>query len=481
MRLRNVRYQYLVAIAFVFGTFMDILDTTITNVAIPQLRAHFGVGRTTIEWVVTGYLCSLAVWIPAAGWIGDRFGTKKTFLLFALAMFAGASALCGASWSAGSLIAFRVQGLGGGMLTPAGTAMLFRAFPLRERAQASSILAIPTVLAPALGGLIVTHTSWRWIFSVNVPIGIAGFVFAALYLEEYTEPRAGGFDVWGFVLSGSGLALVLYALATAPNKGWLSGVVLLTGIGGLLAFVTLVIVELRIPYPMLYLRLFGNRLFRTTNIASLMSSGSLLGLIFLLPLFLQELRGLSALQSGLTTFPQALGVMIMARVVGKIYPRIGPRPLLVFGLSMTTLVTSCFVFIDLGTSLWYIRLLMFGRGLAMAFAFIPLQAATFASVPPEDTGRASSIFSTQRQIGAALGVAILATVLTSRTGSLVRKAIPNGDVDVLNARVTAFHQALFAAAVLAALGIIASLFVLDSDAAASMRLERSKQTRSDRQ
>ena len=472
MRLRNVRYQYLVAVAFVFGTFMDILDTTIINVAIPELRAHFGVGRTTIEWVVTGYLCSLAVWIPAAGWIGDRFGTKKTFM-FALAMFTGASALCGASWSAGSLIAFRVlQGVGGGMLTPVGTAMLFRAFPPRERAQASSILAIPTVLAPALGpvlgGLIVTHTSWRWIFFVNVPIGLAGFVFAALYLEEHTEPRAGGFDVWGFVLSGAGLALVLYALSTAPSEGWLSGIVVLTGIGGLLAFVALVVVELRIPFPMLYLRLFGNRLFRTTNIASLMSSGSLIGLIFLLPLFLQELRGLTALQSGLTTFPQALGVMVMARVVGKIYPRVGPRRLLVLGLSMTTVVTSCFVFIDLGTSLWYIRLLMFGRGVAMAFAFIPLQAATFASVPPEDTGRASSIFSTQRQIGAALGVATLATVLTSRTDSLVSKAIPNGDLAVLNARVTAFHQALFAAAVLAALGIIASLFVHDSDAAASM-------------
>ena len=478
MGLRNVQYKYLVAVAFVFGTFMDILDTTIINVAIPELRAHFGVGRTTIEWVVTAYLCSLAVWIPAAGWIGDRFGTKRTFL-FALAMFTGASALCGASWSAGSLIAFRVlQGVGGGMLTPVGTAMLFRAFPPRERAQASSILAIPTVLAPTLGpvlgGLIVTHTSWRWIFYVNVPIGVAGFVFAALYLKEHTEPRAGGFDVWGFVLSGGGLALVLYALASAPSEGWLSGVVLASGLGGALAFAALVYVELRIPYPMLYLRLFTNRLFRTTNIASLMSSASLLGLIFLLPLFLQELHGLTALQSGLATFPQALGVMIMAHVVGKIYPRIGPRRLLVFGLSMTTLITSCFVFIDLGTSLWYIRLLMFGRGLAMAFAFIPLQAATFASVAPEDTGRASSIFSTQRQIGAALGVATLATVLTSRTDSLVNKALPNGDLAVLNARVTAFHQALFAAAVFAAFGIIASLFIHDSDAAASMRPDAEK-------
>src|SRR5258705_4725809 len=144
MRFRSVRYQSLLAVAFVSGTLMDILDTTIINVAIPQLRAHFGVGRTTIEWVVTGYLCSLAVWIPAAGWIGDRYGTKKTFL-FALAMFTGSSALCGASWSAGSLIAFRaLQGDGGGLLTPVGTAILFRAFPPRGPGQATSMSAIPT-------------------------------------------------------------------------------------------------------------------------------------------------------------------------------------------------------------------------------------------------------------------------------------------------------------------------------------------------
>ena len=472
MKLRGVQYKHLVAIAFVFGVFMDILDTTIVNVAIPQLRAYFGVSNTTIEWVVTGYLSSLAVWIPASGWIGDRFGTKKTFL-FALAMFTTASALCGASWNAQSLIAFRVlQGVGGGMLTPVGTAMLFRAFPPRERAKASSVLAIPTVLAPALGpvlgGLLVTHASWRWIFYVNVPIGIIGFTFGALFLEEHTEPRAGGFDLWGFVLSGAGLALVLYALAEAPGRGWSSSVVVGAGLGGLAAFTLLVLVELRRREPMLYLRLFGNRLFRSTNFASLMSSGSLLGLIFLMPLFLQELRGLSALQSGLTTFPQALGVMTMARVVGKIYPRIGPRRLLMFGLTMTALITSGFFLIDLGTSLWWIRLLMYGRGLAMAFAFIPLQAATFASVAPEDTGRASSLFSTQRQVGAAIGVATLASVLATRTTTLVAKAAANGPTAVLNARVTAYHQALFASAIFAAIGMVAALFVHDSDAAASM-------------
>src|SRR5215813_5592212 len=148
---RTIEYKYLVAIVFIFGLFMDILDTTVVNVALPTLGRQFHAGNGTLEWVVTGYLLSLAVWIPASGWIGDRFGTKKTFI-FALFMFTGASALCGAAWSIESLIAFRVlQGVGGGMLTPVGTAMLFRAFPPRERAAASTVLMIPSVLAPALG------------------------------------------------------------------------------------------------------------------------------------------------------------------------------------------------------------------------------------------------------------------------------------------------------------------------------------------
>jgi EmrB/QacA subfamily drug resistance transporter len=478
MNLRALPLKHVVAIVFVIGTFMDILDTTIVNVAIPAMSEDFGVGRTTIEWVVTGYLCSLAVWIPASGWIGDRFGTKRTFL-FALFMFTLASGLCGIAWNVEALIAFRVlQGVGGGMLVPVGTAMLFRAFPPAERARASSILAIPTVVAPALGpvlgGLLVTHASWHWIFLVNVPIGIAGFIFGALFLEEHTEPRAGRFDVWGFVLSGAGLALVLYALAEAPSSGWGSTKVIGTGVVGLLSFALLVFIELRIPEPMLQLRLYKDRLFRSTNIAMFAASGSLIGLLFLLPLFLQELRGLSALQSGLATFPQAIGFMLMARVAGRAYPKYGPRRMLIFGLTFTAVVTTGFVFVDLDTSLWVIRFLMLGRGMGMAFAFIPVQAASFATIPPSDTGRASSLFSTQRQVGAAFGVALLATILSTRTTALVADALPHGDIAILNAQVTAFHQAFFASALLAGAGIIAAMFVRDSDAISTMQADAVK-------
>jgi EmrB/QacA subfamily drug resistance transporter len=470
MRLRSLEYKQLVAIAFVFGVFMDVLDTTIINVAIPHLTTHFGVEATRIEWVVTGYLCSLAVWIPASGWIGDRFGTKRTFL-FALAMFTTASALCGAAWSANSLIGFRVlQGVGGGMLTPVGTAMLFRAYPPHERPRASAVLAVPTVIAPALGpvlgGFLVTHASWRWIFYVNVPVGVLGLLFSALYLEEHKEPRSGGFDLPGFVLSGLGLALVLFALAEGPVKGWRSNTVLLSGLFGVLAFVLLVIIELRTADPMLDLRLFTNRMFRQSNIATMAMMGSLLGLLFLLPLFLQNLRGLTAQQSGLATFPQALGVMTMARVVGRLYPKVGPRRLMMGGALANATITLGFLFVGLATSLWWVRVLMYARGLSMAFVMVPMQASSFVTIPSEKTGRASSLLSTNRQVGAALGVATLATVLTSRTKTLVAHASPLGEI---SARTTAFHQAMAASAAIALIGVVASFFIHDSDAEDAMR------------
>src|ERR1700730_8837661 len=247
--LRNlfapIDYKYLVASAFVFGLFMDILDTTIVNVALPVLGQDFHAGTAQLEWVITGYLLSLALWIPASGWIGDKFGTRRTFL-FATAMFVLGSALCGAAWSIESLTFFRfLQGIGGGMLTPVCTAMLYRAFTPAERARASAILSIPTMIAPMLGpvvgGFLVTYVSWRWIFYLNLPVGLASFAFSWLVLREHKEPDCGPFDPWGFVLSGGGLASVLYALSEGVQSGWTSPVVITALVFGIACFVLLVV------------------------------------------------------------------------------------------------------------------------------------------------------------------------------------------------------------------------------------------------
>ena len=452
----KVSYKWLVAIAFVAGLFMDLMDATIVNVALPTLGRDFGASTDTLEWVVTGYLISLAIWIPASGWISDRFGSKRTFA-FALLMFTAGSALCGLAWSAGSLIAFRMlQGVGGGMMTPVGTAMLFRAFPPAERARASAIVTVPTAIAPALGpvlgGWLVDNASWRWIFYVNLPVGLATLVFTVLFLREHKEPAAGRFDIWGFLCSGGGLALVLYALSQAPAHGWTSTAVVVSGLAGVVLFGILVTLELSRPDPMLHLRLFGDRMFRSANLSMFMVYAMLLGILFLLPLFLQELRGLSALESGLTTFPQAIGMLLIVPVAGRLYPRVGPRRMLAIALLGVTITSALFLLVDLETNLWWIRAIMFLRGVSMSFAIVASQAAAFASIRSEETGRASALFNTNRQVAASIGVAVLATVLNDHSS------------------VAAFHHAFAASIVFGLVGIAFASRIHDEDAAATLLL-----------
>ena len=471
MQLKNVPYKWIVATVFVTGLFMDIMDTTIVNVAIPSLGRDFGASAASTEWVVLGYLLSLAVWIPASGWVGDRFGTKKTFL-FALFAFTVASALCGQAHSIGELIAFRIlQGVGGGMLTPVGTTMLFRAFPPSERAKASSVLMIPAIFAPALGpvvgGWLVTDVSWRWIFYVNLPVGLFGFIIGACFLKEHRESSAGRFDAPGFVLSAAGLALVLFALSQGPQSGWGSAGVVVSGLAGLALFVALVLVELKVAEPMLHFRLYRERMFRLANLVQSIAFGGMAGTLFLLPQFLQSMRKLSAFDSGLTTFPQAIGMLLVIRLVaGKLYPRIGPRRLVVTGLVIVSFTTLPFLAVGASTNLWWIRLIMLFRGVGSAFSFLPLQAATYANISREDTGRASALFSTQRQIGAALGVAVLGTVWIGRTRALMGTATNAANRQA--AAVGGFHDAYLVAAIMALFAAGTALLIRDREAASTL-------------
>lgn len=336
------------------------------------------------------------------------------------------------------------------------------------------MLAVPTVIAPALGpvlgGFLTDQASWRWIFFLNLPIGLAGIVFTALFVREHTEQGAGRLDVRGFVLAGAGLAGVLYALNRTPEDGWTAAHVLATGIGGVVAIAAFVVVELRAREPLIDLRLFRDRMFRTANLAMFTASGSLLGVLFLMPLFLQQVRGLDATQSGLVTGVQALGMISMVPVSSRLYPTVGPRRLLLAGFTVIGLATASTVLIDLDSSLWWIRLLLLVQGWGMALAFIPLQAATFSTISREDTGRASSLFNTNRQAAQAVGVAVLTTVLVSRTTAYVSDLGPAAadPAQVTAAGLEAFHDAFLAAVAFAVLGVVASLFIRDSDASASL-------------
>jgi EmrB/QacA subfamily drug resistance transporter len=465
----RLKPEIAVAIVYVAAMFVNILDSTVVTVALPTLSREFDVTTSSIEWVVTGYLLSLAVFIPASGWIGDKVGTKRTFL-FAIAVFTSASALCGLATSLNELIAFRIlQGVGGGMLTPTGYAMLMRAFPPERRAAASKVLIIPTAIAPAsgpiVGGFLVDWASWRWVFYINVPLGIATLIFGWIFLHEARQSNVGRFDFPGFVLSGGGLALILFALSEGPMHGWASPLAWGSGLAGGLAFTALVVFELRIEHPMLQLRLIGDRLFRQSMLTSTFSTASFLGILFVMPLFLQEARGISAIQSGLTTFPEAVGVLSFGQIAGRLYPSIGPRRLMTASLVVMSALLASLTLIDLETNLWLIRLLMFMLGATMSFTFIPLQAAAFARIAPAQTGRASAIYNTQRQMASALGVAILATILSVKMPGIENTLSADG---FASAEVTAYHTVFLAAAGLALVGAVFAWRIKDADAEATM-------------
>jgi EmrB/QacA subfamily drug resistance transporter len=469
MRAR-VSEKVAVSVVFVAAMFISIMDITIVNVALPTIGRDFAVSPTSVDSISIGFLVSLAVFIPASGWLGDRFGGKRV-LLAAIAVFTAASALCGVASSLGELVTFRVlQGAGGGMLAPVGMAMLYRAFPPEERIRASAILTGPTALAPALGpvlgGLLVTEASWRWVFYVNVPIGAAALAFGALFLSEHAENRPGRFDLPGFLLSGAGLGLLMYGVSEGPELGWRSATVLACIAAGVVLLAAMAVTELRTAEPIVALRLLGNRLFRSCNGVMILGSVAFLGTLFVISLYYQDGRGLSALQSGLSTFPEAVGVMVGAQLASRVlYPRLGPRWHIATGMTGVAAAIGLLSLLGAQSSLWWARLLMFALGLCMAQVFVPSQAAAFATIPRAATGGATAMFNAVRQLGGAIGVALLTTVI-AEIGAVHRAA----GHEVAN--LAAYRITFLVAAAVCLAGLPAALSIRNADAVATIPARR---------
>jgi EmrB/QacA subfamily drug resistance transporter len=463
VRLR-ITQKVAVSVVFVAAMFMSIMDVTIVNVALPTLGHDLGVSPASVDAVSISFLVSLAVFIPASGWLGDRFGGKRV-LLSAIVVFTVASALCGFAQNMGELVAFRVlQGVGGGMLAPVGMAMLFRTFPPAERLRAAAILTVPTTLAPALGpvlgGLLVDDLSWRWVFFVNLPIGTAALLFGLVFLEDRAEGEAGRFDLPGFLLSGIGLGSLMYGVSEAPIKGWSSAGPLITIGVGLALLAAMVVVELRTREPIVALRLLANRLFRSANGVLILGSMAFLGTLYAIALYYQDGRGLSPLQSGLNTFPEAVGVMLGAQLASRVlYPLLGPRRHISIGLLGVATSIALLAPLSATSSLWFARALMFALGFCMAQVFVPCQAVAFATIEPAVTGRASTMFNAVRQLGGAIGVAALTTAVV-----LAGNGSPSGVIG----SVAPYRTAFVVAAVLALLAIGSALTINDDDAIDTM-------------
>jgi EmrB/QacA subfamily drug resistance transporter len=333
-------------------------------------------------------------------------------------------------------------------------------------------LIVPTAFAPAigpvLGGLLVTDVSWRWVFYVNLPIGVGAFIFGALFLHEHREPEPGRFDLGGFVLAGLGLPALMYAVSEGPSRGWGSPSIIGLGIAGVVLLALFARYELGHSQPMIDLRLVKNTLFRTTTIVLFITTAGFLGTLYLVALFFQAGLGLSALGSGLSTFPEALGVMIGAQSASRLHANFGPRRVMLGGLVCLAAVIGGLTLVGFDTNLWIVRALMFCVGLSIAHVFVPSQAAAFATITPAATGRASTMFNTARQIGSAAGVALLTTVISGVgvTHVVHGHTVPN---------LAAFHWAFATASIIALLAAVFAWRINDADAASTMKPKRAAQ------
>ncbi len=441
---------HVIAVVYAVAMFASVMDTQIVNVALTSLSRDFHVTDSSVQWVVTAYMMSLAICIPASGWLGDRIGTKRVFLA-AVAVFTVASGLCAVAVSLPELVFMRVlQGAGAGMMVPVGMAIVYRAYPHERRVDATRLVTRVMVLAPAsaplIGGALVTWASWRWIFTINLPIGAAVVVAGGLLLEEHQEPPGGRFDLLGTLAGVLGVGFLLYALGSGPTAGWASAQVLSTGLFALFALALFVRVELRRAHPLLGLHILSDRLFRWCSLTNMLAMWVFFSALVFTALYVQEARGYSAMVSGLTTFPEAVAIGLMTGFVARIFPRVGPRPLIVVGFIGLAVSNGLLALAGTTTSLWLVRGLCALLGFSVSYIMLPSQTAAFTRISSAATGHASAIFNTFQRVSMSIGVAFLAAILAFGGGDVVHGRPP----------VSAFHWAFFANTVVALVGAVLS-------------------------
>lgn len=403
----------------VLGIIMSILDTTIVNVALDTLSREFNTNLTDIQWVATGYLLALATVIPLAGWAADRFGTKRLFMVSVLLFVAG-SALCGAAWSSGSLIFFRVlQGIGGGLIMPSGMIILTQAAGPQRVGRMMGIIGVPMLLAPIvgpiIGGYLVEDVSWRWIFYVNVPIGAVALALAYKFLDADKPRPTERLDALGLALLSPGLALFVYGLAeTGINGGFNSANVLVPMAAGALLVGAFIMHAARKSFPLIDVRLFKQKTMAFASMTSFFLAIAFFGSMILMPLYFQVVRGLGAFDAGLLLAPQGIGAALMMPISGKITDKYGAGRIVPFGAIILMFATLELTQLGATTSYWQICGTLFVMGLGMGATMMPSMSAAFGAMQHDEVPKATSALNVLQRVGGSIGVALLSVVLTTQ-------------------------------------------------------------------
>jgi EmrB/QacA subfamily drug resistance transporter len=444
--------------------FMVVLDIAIVNVALPSIQVDLGFSQSDLQWVISAYALVFGGFLLLGGRAADMLGRRRIFLV-GIVVFTVGSLLAGLAWSEASLIGARaVQGLGAAVITPAALSILSTTFAEgRDRNIAlgawGAVGGFGAVAGVLLGGVLTDALSWEWIFFVNVPVGVAGFILAPLLLQESRDARVNKFDLPGAVLVTSGLSTMVYAITQAGQKGWLSTETLSVFAASVVLLGAFVAWELRHPEPLMRFGILQTRTVSGANVAGFILGTALFSMFLMLTLYMQQVLGYSAMKTGLAYLAVAGTAIVWSGVAAQLVTRVGVKPVLVVGMVMLTAGLLYFTQVSVGGS--YVRDLMPGFliiGVGIGFSFVPISIAALAGVKASEAGLASGLINTSQQIGGALGIAVLSTIATTRTGDSVGSGHP-----VPVALVDGFQSAFVVGAIVAALGIVAALTLIRRD------------------